>query len=99
MTGNDAAQSTLKLSPVLDLNEASILHGKLLELRGKPIEIDASAVERVGAQCVQILVAAQRNWQADRLDFSFSDRSDVFEKTLKLIGIDMDQLLLKEMQK
>lgn len=99
MTGNNAAQSTLKLSPVLDLNEASVLHGKLLELRGEPIVIDASGVERVGVQCVQVLVAALRNWQKDGKAFSVTDASDAFDKTLKLIGIEIDQMLLKETQK
>lgn len=98
MAGKDAAQSTLKLSPVLDLNEASVLHGRLLEMRGSPIEIDASGVERVGVQCAQVLVAALRNWQADGIEFSLAERSDAFNKTLKLIGIEIDQMLLKEMQ-
>ena len=99
MTSNNAAQSTLKLSPVLDLNEASVLQGKLLELRGTPLAIDASGVERIGVQCVQVLVAAIRGWQKDGIAISVTSASDAFDKTLKLIGIEIDQMLLKEMQK
>lgn len=99
MTSNNAAQSTLKLSPVLDLNEASVLQGKLLELRGTPLTIDASGVERVGVQCVQVLVAALRGWKKDGIAISVEDASDAFDKTLKLIGIEIDQMLQKEMQK
>lgn len=99
MVGNKEAQSTLKLSPVLDLNEAAVLHSKLQELRGSPLEIDASAVQRLGVQCVQVLVAACKRWQDDGVSISVSNGSDAFDKTLKLIGIDIDQMLLKEMQK
>jgi chemotaxis protein CheX len=99
MNSNNAAQSTFKLSPVLDLNEASVLQSKLLELRGTPLTIDASGVERIGVQCVQVLVAALRGWQKDGVSVSVSEPSDAFDKTLKLIGIDIDQMLQKEMQK
>ncbi len=71
MAGRTAAHSTLKLSPVLDLNQASVLHGKLKELRGKPVTVDASEVERVGAQCVQILMAGIKAWEADGKQFTF----------------------------
>lgn len=97
MAGRTAAHSTLKLSPVLDLNQASVLHGKLKELRGKPVTVDASEVERVGAQCVQILMAGIKAWEADGKQFTFSKASEAFDKTLKLIGVDIDHMLPKEM--
>lgn len=96
MAGRTAAHSTLKLSPVLDLNQASVLHGKLKELRGKPVAVDASEVERVGAQCVQILMAGIKAWEADGKQFTFSKASEAFDKTLKLIGVDIGHMLPKE---
>ena len=96
MASKKAAQENLKLSPVLDLNEASVLHGKLMELRGRDLKIDASQVERLGVQCVQVIVAAARAWQADKKAFVVEKASDVFEKTLQLIGIDPNQLTAKE---
>lgn len=99
MAARKAAQSTLKLSPVLDLNEASVLHGKLTEMRGTPIAVDASAVERVGVQCAQVLMSGIKAWEADGKAFTFSKASDAFDKTLKLIGMDIDHVLPKEMQK
>ena len=96
MAGRKAAQSTLKLSPVLDLNQASVLHGKLMEMRGSPVDVDASEVERVGAQCAQVLMAGIKAWEADGKPFTFSKASEAFDKTLKLIGMDIDHMLPKE---
>ena len=96
MASKKAAQEDLKLSPVLDLNEASVLHGQLMELRGRDLKIDASQVERLGVQCVQVIVAAARAWQADKKAFVVEKASDAFEKTLQLIGIDPHQLTAKE---
>src|SRR5690606_34926112 len=81
---------------VLDLNEASALHGKLMELRGSDIRIDASGVERIGVQCAQVLVAGARSWQADKKSFLIEKASDAFEKTMQLIGIEPDHLVGKE---
>ncbi|MGW9232985.1 STAS domain-containing protein [Pseudorhizobium sp. NPDC055634] len=96
MASKKAAQENLKLSPVLDLNEASVLHGKLMELRGRDLKIDASQVERLGVQCVQVIVAAARAWQDDKKAFIVEKASDAFDKTLQLIGIDPNQLTAKE---
>src|SRR3546814_13759969 len=68
----------------LDLNEASALHGKLMELRGSDLRIDASGVERIGVQCAQVLVAGARGWEADRKSFLIEKASDAFEKTMQL---------------
>lgn len=61
MAARKAAEATLKLSPVLDLNEASALHGKLMTLRGAPLSVDASEVERIGALCAQVLMAGAKS--------------------------------------
>ncbi|MGR6432051.1 STAS domain-containing protein [Rhizobium sp. PAMB 3182] len=98
MTKKKSETAELKLSAVLDLNEASALHGKLMELRGKDLALDASGVERVGAQCVQVLIAGSRAWEEDKKAFVFNKVSDVFSKTLQLIGVNIDHLLAKEIQ-
>jgi chemotaxis protein CheX len=96
MAAKKAAREGLALAPVLDLNEASALHGKLMSMRGKDVVIDASAVERLGVQCVQVLVAGARTWQADKKSFLIEKASDAFEKTMLLIGIDEPNLVAKE---
>jgi chemotaxis protein CheX len=98
MAGKKTTQSTLKLAPVLDLNEASALHGKLMDLRGSALSVDASAVERVGVQCVQVLMAGVKAWEEDGKSFTFATASDAFGKTLQLIGVNIDHLLPKEIR-
>ena len=91
-------EKTLSLAAVLDLNEASALRGKLVSMRGSNLTIDASGVERVGTLCAQVLMAAARTWEDDKLAFKFSKVSDAFEKTMQLIGVNFDHLLSKEIR-
>jgi chemotaxis protein CheX len=96
MAAKKAGPGNLKLSAVLDLNEASVLHGKLTSLRGSDLVLDASGVERVGVQCAQVLVAGQRAWTQDGKSFLVEKASDAFQKTMQLIGIDTENLVAKE---
>lgn len=96
MARKNTARKTLKLAPVLDLNEATALHENLLALKGAPVEIDASAVERIGALCAQVLMAGARSWKEDQSSFTFSEVSDAFVKTTQLIGVDIAPLMAKE---
>ncbi|ABR59092.1 STAS domain-containing protein [Sinorhizobium medicae] len=96
MASRNTAGKTLKLAPVLDLNEATVLHERLLALKGGAVTIDASGVERVGALCVQVLMAAAKSWEEDRLSFTFAEASDAFVKTTQLIGAEIGPLMAKE---
>ncbi|MBB3608270.1 STAS domain-containing protein [Rhizobium sp. BK602] len=91
-------EKTFSLAAVLDLNEASALRGKLMGLRGSNVAIDASGVERIGALCIQVIMAAAKTWEEDKLSFTFSKASDAFQKTMQMIGIDIDHLLAKEIR-
>jgi chemotaxis protein CheX len=91
-------EKTISLAAVLDLNEASTLRGKLMGMRGSNVVIDASGVERVGALCVQVIMAAAKTWDEDKLSLTFSKVSDAFQKTMQLIGVDMTPLLAKEIR-
>lgn len=99
MASKKAATKSLSLAPVLDLNEATALRDKLMALKGSDLSIDASAVERVGALCAQVLVSAARSWEVDKRAFSFSSASEPFLKTMQLIGVDIEHLLAKETQR
>ena len=96
MSGKSAAAKKLSLEKVLDLNEATALHGKLMALRGSDLAVDASSVERAGALCVQVLMSAAKSWEEEKHSFSFSKMSDALEKTMQLIGVNYDHLLAKE---
>ncbi|MDI7863372.1 STAS domain-containing protein [Rhizobiaceae bacterium n13] len=98
MASKKGEQGSLKLPAVLDLNEATQLHGKLMSLRGKALVIDASAVERAGIQCIQVLLAGAKAWGEDKKPFSIAKVSDAFQKTLQLVGMSADQLQAQEIR-
>ncbi len=83
--------AVLRLSQVLDLNAAGPLASEFLALRGRDLEIDASAVERLGAQCAQVLLSARATWDADGAAFAVVAPSDEFTSTLALLGAPIDQ--------
>lgn len=96
MKGKASAAKTLSLDNVLDLNAASTLHSRLMELRGSDLVIDASSVERVGALCIQVLMSASRTWEEEERSLTFSQMSDALTKTMQLSGVNYDHMLAKE---
>jgi chemotaxis protein CheX len=76
----------LQLEPVLDLGAAERLHARLVGLRGGPIEIDASQVERLGGLCLQVLLSAQQTWAADGHSVRLSHPSPAFDDAWALFG-------------
>ena len=79
MASNKTAQKTLSLAPVLDLNEATALHEKLVALKGSDIVIDASAVERVGTLCVQVLMAGAKILDALKYERAAKEATEAAE--------------------
>ena len=75
------AGEILLLDPVLDLVAAEKLHGQLVALRGRPLDIDASAVERMGGLSLQVLLSAQKTWAADGGSLRFSALSPAFQQS------------------
>lgn len=92
MAGKDTGNS-ITLAAVLDLNEASELHGKLMSMRGKDVSIDASAVQRAGAQCMQVIFAAAKSWEEDKKSFKLEKVSDAFKATMQLAGVNFEPLI------
>ena len=80
--------AALRLPASLDLLAARPLAAALLERRGKPITIDASAVGQIGAQCVQVLLSAKRTWETDGVPLSIVNCATRMIEDLKLIGIE-----------
>ncbi|NKN34856.1 STAS domain-containing protein [Agrobacterium sp. a22-2] len=98
MASKKGALKDLELPAVLDLNEASALRDKLLSMRGSGLTVDASGVERVGALCVQVLMAGAKAWEEDKHPFSVTKASDAFLKTIQLLGLNIDHLIAKEIR-
>ncbi len=75
------------LDPVLDLKAASPLAQGLLAKRGTDLRIDGSLVERLGGQCLQVLLSARSTWEADGHAFVIERMSAQMEAALELFGI------------
>ena len=71
--------AVLELPEVLDLKAAAPLHAQILELRGAPLTIDASKVQRLGGLCLQVLVAADAAWKSDDQDLTLAQPSPEFD--------------------
>jgi chemotaxis protein CheX len=96
MGDENEAPSILKLPDNLDLNAVSAMHAQLVELKGHNVEVDAADVRKSGAQCVQVLLAAKKTWDADGKSLVIGTMSEAFENTLKLLGISGEVLPSKE---
>lgn len=86
----------LQLVEILDLNAVRPLHEALLALRGSDLVVDASAVRRIGGQCLQLLLSARQSWERDRLAFSVNAPSSDFVNTLRHMGLAPDLTPAKE---
>ncbi len=85
-----ATMKKLQLAEVLDLTAAAPLAKSLLSSRGSEIDIDASRVKRVGAQCLQVLIAAEATWNADGKSFQVVKPSEEFLDGSRLLGIQIE---------
>lgn len=80
------------LPKVLNLVEASSLLDSFIKMKSSNIKIDASNVVQIGAQCMQILIAAKNNWQENNFDFILENPSKEFLESMLTIGIIDDDL-------
>ncbi|VTZ24957.1 conserved hypothetical protein [Methylocella tundrae] len=77
----------LALPAILDLKAATPLASELLARRGEELSADASAVQRLGGQCLQVLLSAIMTWRADELPFAVVNASPDFIEGLRRLGI------------
>ncbi len=83
----DTMGAVLELSPVLDLIAASALLEAFTQHRGQAIRLEANGVQRLGGQCLQVLLAARAAWAADGQNFLIENESDEFTASLELLGV------------
>src|ERR1700692_241890 len=81
------APGDMDLPPVLDLTAASGLLEAFLERRGQVLAVDGSGVQRLGAQCLQVLLAARVAWEEDGQTLCVENCSDDFLASLELMGV------------
>ncbi|MDO8902388.1 MAG: STAS domain-containing protein [Phenylobacterium sp.] len=86
MTDADANIAEVSLCPVLDLQAAEPLRAELMALRGRPLQVDASQVSRIGGLCLQVLLSARMTWAEDGLPLRVEQASDGFLEQLAAFG-------------
>lgn len=84
--------NVLELPSILDLIAAPVLHEAFTGRRGTALAVDASGVRRLGAQCLQVLLAARAAWAADGMTLAMDHLSDEFTATLELLGAAREDL-------
>lgn len=79
-------ESHLLLPAILDLKAAAPLAAALLDRRGADIMVDAGEVQRLGGQCLQILLSAQIGWAEDARVMVIENASPEFCSAIDLFG-------------
>ncbi|WP_152047327.1 STAS domain-containing protein [Aureimonas psammosilenae] len=87
-----SSPATIELPAIMDIKAATPLHRRLLALRGEAVHLDASRVERIGGQCLQVLCGAVAAWRQDGKALCVDTPSRAFEDGLALLGFSLDSL-------
>ena len=86
----------IALPAVLDLRAADPLKAQLLAARGQETALDASAVERLGGLCLQVLLSALQTWRADGQSLTFINVTEAFASQWSALGASASDLALGE---
>ncbi|MHB8284923.1 MAG: STAS domain-containing protein [Caulobacteraceae bacterium] len=96
MTNATPAALTIPLAEVLDLKAASVLASDLLAARGADVALDGSAVQRLGGQCLQVILSARATWDKEGARLKIINPSDDLVEGLELLGADPAHYCAKE---
>ncbi|MEM9422408.1 MAG: STAS domain-containing protein [Pseudomonadota bacterium] len=86
------SDGVVTLPRALTVAEAAPLANLLKESTGSPLSINANEVEHVGAQCLQVLLAAASSWRADGHSLTYIDPSSTFIDGIQRLGVSQDAL-------
>lgn len=90
-----ALSEKIKLAPVLGITAAAPLTNEFLLVRGKDVSVDASEVERIGGQCLQVLLSAAATWSHDGMEFELVEPSNHLIEALETTGLDLNRLSVR----
>ncbi len=85
------ATESVTLPNELDIKAAGPLAAELLAARGKDLALNASQIERVGGQCLQVLLSAAATWSADGAELTIEEPSPAFVDAIQTAGLDLTQ--------
>lgn len=83
------ATESVTLPNELDIKAAGPLAAELLAARGKDLALNASQIERVGGQCLQVLLSAAATWAADGAELTIEEPSPTFVDAIQTAGLDL----------
>ena len=86
-----AAGGSLTLPSELDIKAATPLAAEFIAARGTDVALNASQVERVGAQCLQVLLSAAATWEADGQELVVHEPSPAFADAIRIAGLELSQ--------
>lgn len=78
---------SIVLPATMDGASAATFADALLSARSHPLTIDASAVERIDTPCIQILLAAAKQWSEEGVELSVTAQSEAFSENLATLGL------------
>jgi len=84
--------SECHLPAVLDLKAASQLMEMFLAHRGENLYLDGHEVQRVGGQCLQVLLCAKKAWAEDGYSLLLDNISEEAVAALELLGVEPSSL-------
>ncbi len=96
MAGAKKRPRRLQLTQDLDSSQVQSLLDQLAKKRGNPLQINASKVERLGAPCAQVLVAAARTWREEMQVLQIVQPSASFNEGLDLMGLSMNDISFED---
>ena len=84
-----AVNGSMTLPSELDIKAAAPLAAGLIAARGADLALDAAQVERIGAQCLQVLLSAAATWGADGQELAIEVPSAAFTEAVRIAGLDL----------
>jgi methyl-accepting chemotaxis protein len=84
--GRVLMSAAVVLPAVLDIQQAGPLREQLLALRGQPVVVDGSLVDRLGGLCLQVLISAQQTWAGDGVSMVIDQASEAFAEQWNTFG-------------
>jgi len=85
--GGKPTHRVLELANSLDLNAAGPLAEALNRRLGDDLTLDGAHVQRLGASCLQVLLAAARTWSADGDALTLENPTERMIEDLRLMGM------------
>lgn len=86
----------IQLPPSLDLRAATPLAEALLSARGAGMRLDASQVQSVGAQCLQVIASARQTWDRDGMPLTIVNPTAALIEAFEVAGLDVHSIVENE---